>query len=83
MAAESEWADPASHGRPITFAAVVDALTCSLQVNGYKARAVLDTGSGISLISENFAKNCGFMRCGWDPPPPLMKVVTGATFSQP
>lgn len=67
----------------ITFAAVVGALTRNVQPNGYKTRVVLDTGSGIGLISGKFVESCCLVLCGWDSHSPVMSIVTGDTFSLP
>ena len=67
---------------PLTAREIVGALSYLIEVNNsIPASCVIDTGSGISLISKHFIRKYDIQCCGWDPP--LLSVVTGATFSLP
>lgn len=54
-------------------------LLCVVSVNKICAVYMLDTGSGISILSKSFVSKHGFAGCGWDPP--LVLVVSVATIS--
>lgn len=53
---------------PIQCVDVFSALTCAVLVNVNKAVTILNTDSGISLVSEKFVKIYGLRCNGRDPP---------------
>jgi predicted aspartyl protease len=60
---------------------VIGALTCQVKVNNFLAECVLDTGSGLSLISSRFVEKYNIKKLKWDGP--IVTVVTGDTFRIP
>lgn len=57
---------------------VFGALSCVVSGNGVNAVAVIDTGAGISLLSEDFVGRMRLVRYTWSGP--MVTVVSGDTF---
>ena len=71
-------AQPAGSFVPVCCLPVTGALSCRVLVNGNRASAIIDTGSAISLIVEEFAKKCACEIEPWSSP--VVRVVTGNEF---
>ena len=63
---------------PVCCLPVTGALSCHVLVNGNRASAIIDTGSAISLIIEEFAKKCACEIEPWGSH--VVRVVTGSEF---
>lgn len=64
---------------PVWCSEVIGALSCVVHVNNVDAVAVMDTGSGISLLSDIFATEMKLLRRPWSGP--MVTVVSDDTFS--
>ena len=74
--------DCADNIQPVTSSKnIIGALTCQVKINNCLAECVLDTGSGLSLISSKFVKRHHIKKIKWEGP--LVTVVTGDTFRIP
>ena len=72
------WVDCSGAAKPIFAVDVVGAVTCDVVINGKRACAIVDTGSGISLISLQFALKNGIPFS--EKEGPCVEVANGAKF---
>src|SRR5689334_15029476 len=61
--------------------AAVGAMLCDIILNNTKATVILDTGSGVSLVSDDFVNKTAAPIKSWDGP--LVTTVSGNSFSIP
>ena len=75
------WVNCSAPPPPIEPDKLFGAVKCIVMVNGISAVAVVDTGSGISLLSKHFVDKNHLSTSIWEGP--LITVVTGETFRIP
>ena len=64
---------------PITgFDRTAGAMTCTVRVNGFEALAVIDSGSGLSVVSRALVDRCHVKPQAYRGP--LIATVNGETF---